>query len=386
MNPRRAYLIIPKLIEQSTWGGSYIAGIKGWKDTPVARMKIGQSYELSSNSFLSLAETTADPSFAPELQGVPENSLSISQLIGADPEGVLGTEGMQKFHGSLKTLIKFTQGKGNSFQLHVKPGTPSHWIPKPESWYYIQSGKATLGLARGIDLVEYEDECRRLEEFMNKLSERLHAKQIPLDEARRTAQEEIANSGIYTFVNTVPIPEGSVVDLDQGGVHHSWEEDDAVLPQGNILYEVQVDVPDVMSTIRSFDKGKILDDGSVRPLQIADYFKYIDTNPAFNNPDRLIHPPKALGQTQNSQAWLLFDTDYYRTSKISFRHDLPPDRAQTGGTTFHHYFVLSGSMAYKGQTTKIAVGTGHSLFIPAAVEQFTLTAGEEGTTVLKTYL
>ncbi|QQR52772.1 hypothetical protein IPG36_01470 [bacterium] len=65
---RRPYLVIPKLIKQPTWGGSYIVAAKGWSDHEgLGDLKIGQSYELFSGSNLSLLTSTDDPLFKGEL-------------------------------------------------------------------------------------------------------------------------------------------------------------------------------------------------------------------------------------------------------------------------------------------------------------------------------
>ena len=49
----KIYLIIPKLIEQPTWGGDYILNFKNWQNQDVFKgLKIGQSYELYSETKL----------------------------------------------------------------------------------------------------------------------------------------------------------------------------------------------------------------------------------------------------------------------------------------------------------------------------------------------
>ncbi len=67
-----------------------------------------------------------------------------------------------------------------------------------------------------------------------------------------------------------------VIDLTAGGIHHSWEEDNDRFPDGNLVYEVQVDVPDDRCSMRGFDKGKFLDDGGLRPTHVADYLATIE--------------------------------------------------------------------------------------------------------------
>jgi mannose-6-phosphate isomerase class I len=71
---------------------------------------------------------------------------------------------------------------------------------------------------------------------------------------------------------------------------------------GVINYEIQQNVMDPASTIRSFDKGKIKDDGSIRKIHIEDYFKYLDTDPIHNNLQKMT--PKKQGNR-------LLTTEFY---------------------------------------------------------------------------
>ena len=65
MNRKKLFLVVPKIIEQPTWGGDYILGLKKWRDkAPFPGLKIGQSYELFSGSFLRAdIQSSADPAF-----------------------------------------------------------------------------------------------------------------------------------------------------------------------------------------------------------------------------------------------------------------------------------------------------------------------------------
>ena len=87
---KRPYLVIPKLIEQPTWGGQYIVTTKGWlHHSNWAELKIGQSYELFSGSNLSLLTSSEDPNFTGELTDRDavanltrlDNALSLHDLV-----------------------------------------------------------------------------------------------------------------------------------------------------------------------------------------------------------------------------------------------------------------------------------------------------------------
>ncbi len=382
----RAYLVVPKLIAQPTWGGTYIIVFKGWQNLPFAQTAIGQSYELYSKSLLSKASSSEDPSFQPEFDSYPENSFPISQLIGQDKEKVLGTNSISKSQGELKTLIKFTQAKGNSFQIHVKAKTKSDkWLPKPESWYYFENGIATLGIKDLSKLDNYKNAVIKIDSGIKLISDKFKNKKISLEEAKMLINKLISDNNIYDFINLVRVPANSIVDLSQGGVHHSWEEDES-LPKGNIVYEVQADVMDHMSTIRSFDKGKMNDDGNVRPLQINDYFRYLDTSAQNNNPQTLLKKRKALFQDNNLQVSEVFATEYYNLNELELKSKATNQYTDTQGKSFHHLFVKDGELEYQDVKVTLTVSPGHSIFIPAGVGRYSLKNQTSQTTVLQTFI
>ncbi|MBI4136655.1 hypothetical protein HY469_01180 [Candidatus Roizmanbacteria bacterium] len=385
MTTNRAYLILPKLIEQPTWGGYYIMKAKGWEHHPDATRKFGQSYELYSGSYLSLAIDTREKLFQPEIDSIPHNAFQIEQIRSEYADGLLGTRGMRKYAGELKTLIKFTQAKGNSFQLHVKePDGP--WLPKPESWYFIENGLATVGIKNARKISEYKKICSDIESYMQSLSQKVLTGALSLDEARDLSKAYCTKKNVYRFVNTVPVPKRRVVDLHHGGIHHSWEEDTKIIPRGNIVYEVQVDVTDDVSTLRSFDKGKIQDDGTVRPLQIDDYFRHLDASKKRNDPDVLITEPHEVLHEETITISTIFDTDYYHVDELSFSGKIPEEYTNTQHETFHHIFVLEGSLRYHDSSIDLQVGAGHSFIVPAAVGRYSIQTEHKRTIVLKTYL
>lgn len=262
MNPeKKPYLVVPFLIEQSTWGGSYIFEKKRWTNkSNIKGKKIGQSYELFDRSLLAKnIISTNDDQFSPDTK----DTLPISTFMEERPF----------------PLIKFTQAKGNSFQLHIKPEIKDkRWIPKAESWYFLEDGKVTFGLKKGVDLDKYKESCFSINNKMKELSKKLIQKEIVKEQGEEEAKAYILAINPWQYVNTYNVKKGDVVDLSGGGLHHSWEEDSIHCPQGNIVYEVQQDVMDPKCTIRAFDQGKFKEDGTIREIQVEDYFKYIDSD------------------------------------------------------------------------------------------------------------
>lgn len=381
---QRAYLVIPKLIIQPTWGGSYIAGFKNIRDRePFRSIKIGQSYELFSSSNVSLATDSSDPSFVGEIvlpqdthkKTSPPNTIALADLIAANPQAVLGTA--QKDALGIKLLIKFTQALGNSFQLHVKEGvSDTYWKSKPESWYFFEPGSITLGVKRSINWEEYENKVSQLNDEMLVLSFKVRSKTIGFTEAKMYIEKLLATYNPWQFVNVLDTPKNTLIDLTPCGIHHSWEENPK-LPQGNIVYELQVDISDSSSTIRNFDKGKMQEDGTVRPLHIEEYFRYIDRSESANDPTSHLRKPKLITESDVFSRNRMMENKYYTLDEVVFKK--AGSFSETIGA-FRHVFVKSGAIQLTTGTTTISIGRGHSAFIPAGVLRYT--AAAEGETVV----
>ncbi len=168
---QQPYYVIPILIEQPTWGGQYIAEFKELKDQYFAEHNIGQSYELSSANKLHTDPTQArvyalGSADAPD-QAEPVTEverISMPKLIASDPERILGAKTLAKFGTNFPLLIKFTQAQENSYQLHVKPGSEFNgWQAKPESWYYLEQGSATLGIKDLKQVEAYKKRCLEID-------------------------------------------------------------------------------------------------------------------------------------------------------------------------------------------------------------------------------
>ncbi len=365
----KPYLIIPALIEQPTWGGEYILKIKDWQNRQELKdTKIGQSYELYGDSLLAeLLTNSADPTFSSTLK----ETISLSSLIKKNPQEILG-EKVFNTYGKMPLLIKLNQARGNSFQLHIKPGTQhSRWKPKPESWYFLEDGYISCGIKKGIDIKTYKQVCVNIEEKMRELSKAVLSGQKSVSEARQEGQKYIEEQNPWQFINLYKTNKYDLIDLSQGGVHHSWEENPE-MPLGNIVYEVQLDVMDEFCTIRGFDQGKIKEDGSIREIHVHDYFEFMDTSEEMNDINNL----KRVRTGNN-----LLHTPYYSLDIIEI------NKTQTESITdsFHHLYVQEGNAEIISENGSITITKGHSCFIPYAVKHYTIKPNDSAT-ILKTYI
>ncbi|MCA9371831.1 hypothetical protein KC726_02940 [Candidatus Woesebacteria bacterium] len=373
MDANRPFLVVPKLVEQPTWGGTYLAKLKGWqKRAALQNTRIGQTYELSGSSQLAVELSDSNDERFVEEGVVAARVISLKNLINSDPKAILG-EKVYNNHGKMPLLIKLNQAKGNSFQLHVRNGVvDDRWRPKPESWYFLEDGYISCGVRDDADVREYKAVCQEIEKHMKDLSERVVIGELLVSQAREDAITFISQRDPHRFVNLQHTSKHELIDLSLGGIHHSWEED-SENPLGNILFEIQYDVMDEFCTIRSFDQGKIKDDGTIREIHIDDYFKYIDTRPQNNNVTNL--KPTPQGET-------LLATPYYNLDLL----DIQQTRTINVHDSFHHMYVRDGVVeitSYSG--VKIRVSRGHSCFIPYCVGSYTVQPVEPSV-LLKSYI
>ncbi len=372
ISSKRPYLIVPKLIEQPTWGGDYILKLKNWNElAELKEKKIGQSYELFGRSKLLVDITDTDFNrFLPEF-GTADGLGETSEFHLVEGKDYITLAHLER---NMPLLIKINQAYGNSFQLHIKPGTAHpHWKPKPESWFYFEPGLVTFGLKKGINIEDYKRVCHEINDMMSRLSNQIKAGEKSFEDARKESAEFIAACDPHQYVNLHETQKDSIIDLSMGAIHHSWEEDRTRYPQGNVVYEVQQDVMDPLCTIRSFDQGKFKSDGSIRKIHIDDYFQYIDADPAHNDIAN-----GARAREGNS----ILKTPYYSMDII----ETDSQSSQTTGNSFAHLFVKEGSVEVNTDHGMVRVGTGHSCFLPHEAGFYKIKSMQGKAVVLKTYI
>ena len=356
------------LIEQPSWGGRYIVELKGLADDPQwADKKVGQSYEMAQ------AANLIDPD-----SGAVH---PVSELIAADPAVVLGQKVVDRHGSDLSLLIKLTQAKGNSFQVHLPEGKSlGHWIPKPEAWFYLAPGLYTFGLKPGTDFEAYSRVLHTIDDDMGRLSREVQTGRFTVEDARAQAHQRIQTLDPFAYVNLVEAKTDDVIDLTAGGIHHSWEQDDSRFPDGNLVYEVQLDVPDDKCSMRGFDKGKFLSDGSLRPTHVADYLATIEQDPAHNDLSRHIRKPQVVSDENGGRTESIFRTPYFCTDRLTVSAGASLPQSLADG--FHHLFVHAGEAALGKHT----LAQGRSYFLSAAMGEYTLSASGQDAVLFKTFL
>lgn len=389
----RPYLVVPKLIEQPSWGGRYIIEIKKWENKlELNGKKIGQSYELYDKSNFSLAESSEDSSFfgevadnkSVEVQSVVENSVMLAQLISDDAIGTLGKSIVDTYGAKMHLLLKFTQALGNSFQLHVPDGiVNTRWKTKPESWYYFEDGLITCGVKNITNWQEYQQDVTDLDQELQKISENVQLGSLLYEDARSQIDMIIKRYNPWQYVNVVRVEKGTLLDLSACGIHHSWEEDLITIPLGNVLYEIQLNVMDDLATIRNFDKGKMGSDGKLRPLQIEDFFRFVDRSKEANDPTTHMRASKMIQQTHIYTHERLLESKYYSMDRVKLNNI--GNEFIEGIDTFRHLFVQSGKATVSAGNHCVTASAGHSIFVLAGCREYAVKSTEDNTEVLISY-
>jgi mannose-6-phosphate isomerase class I len=374
----KPYIILPLFIEQPTWGGSYICNLKNLSSNIAFKnKKFGQSYELYQKSkILFDINDTNNPKYVPDIKnGESDKIISNSGLTYNKDYFFLKDFFENKDNLSNEILlIKLTQAYNNSYQIHIKSNVVDPaWQAKPESWYYFEDGIVSIGIKPNIDINLYKNACINIDIQMRSLSDGVIKKTISLDEAKIQAQKLVSKYNPKQYVNVHYVKKNEIIDLSAGGIHHSWEQDLSKLPNGNILYEVQKDVIDSISTLRSFDQGKIKDDGTIRKINIDDYFKYIDINPEINNINNLI---KSKVGNQ------IFKNQYYSMDELMIVNEYTDITSNKN----IHLFVRSGSVIVKTSEGEIILNQGTSGLVPYIVNKYIIKPLKNNTTILKTYI
>jgi mannose-6-phosphate isomerase class I len=209
-------------------------------------------------------------------------------------------------------------------------------------------------------------------EKMRELSSQIQSGSISLENARKEAAEFIKLKNPWQYVNRFEMKQYDLLDLSRGGVHHSWEEYKEKYPLGNIVYEVQLDVMDENCTIRSFDQGKIKDDGTIREIHIDDYFQFLDSSEDANDIKKL---------TRTGEGERLLQTSYYSLDRL----EVQSSKRQVITDSFEHVFIQSGEVTVSTNDVSLTVPEGHSCFIPYGVGEYTIEP-KRNSVVLKTYI
>lgn len=181
-------------------------------------------------------------------------------------------------------------------------------------------------------------------------------------------KDALAKGKAGELLRIIPVNKGDVVFLPGGMVH-------AIGP-GCMMLEIMQNSD---TTFRLFDWNRLGRDGQPRALQINKALKVIrwedSTEPKIPAAGR----PLKFDQNGNGAAELLL-TPFFRFEKLVVAKSLD---CATGNKTFHILFVEEGSAELAAASVKMRLEAGHAILVPAAVSNYSLTAVNNTTTLLR---
>jgi mannose-6-phosphate isomerase class I len=124
-------------------------------------------------------------------------------------------------------------------------------------------------------------------------------------------------------------------------------------------------------------------DGSIRSMQIEEYFDAIDRDPAANDPANHMSKPKPIRQADGHSLGRLMTSRHYTLDKLT----LSGLNAKFDDTLnrFVHLFVKSGRIQVTSGSQSIIAGTTHSCFIPAAASEYQVKNLADSSEILISY-
>lgn len=258
---------------------------------------------------------------------------SLREVLQENAAAVLGSN----VNGpAFPLLIKLIDAKEKlSVQVHPNDQTAAEYggEAKTEMWYLLGDNDAQVfcGLKEGVTR----------ESFLQAVDE--------------------GTSG--DTMRPVPVKKGDAVFVRGGRVH--------AIDGGCLILEIQ---QNSNTTYRIYDWGRMGNDGKPRDLHLEQAMDVINWCDA----DNPCVEPKLLVDTDTFQCWEILQCEYFRLEKLRMS---APLEVPMDGTTFHALFVAEGTAEISWNEETLAVETGRSILVPAAMPAYTLTGNA---TILRT--
>lgn len=178
-------------------------------------------------------------------------------------------------------------------------------------------------------------------------------------------RQAIADGELEKYLHTVPIQAGDVVCVPSRTLH-------AILA-GSILAEIQ---QNSNVTYRVYDWDRKVD-GQSRPLHVEQAMDVIN----FDQVEPGLAQPRPVEAGDTLKRWVLCQNDYFRTERV----ELAPGAAFNGrcdGSSLEIWGCIQGDAL----VNHVGLTAVEFTLLPAALGDFTVTAGDAGATLLRTYV
>lgn len=183
---------------------------------------------------------------------------------------------------------------------------------------------------------------------------------------REVFRQAIAEGRLEQYLHYLPVTTGDHICVPAGTLH--------AIMGGLLIAEIQ---QNSNTTYRVYDWGRVGPDGKPRPLHVDKALDVIN----FNLVEPGICPPVLIEKEDGVRRWLLCQNRYFLTERV----EMAPGTAFDGccdGESLEIWGVITGQ-AHINQVSLFAV---RFALLPAVLGDFTVRAGPDGATLLRTYV
>jgi mannose-6-phosphate isomerase len=294
------------ILKERLWGGTKLKEVLG---KPIESDITGESWELSC--------VKGDIS---EVANGPLEGTSLEDLIGQQPEAVLGKSVVERFGNEFPILIKFIDAKQDlSIQLHPndKLAKERHnSFGKTEMWYIMDAdpgAKLIVGFNKDVEKTEYI--------------------------------ESLEQGTLLDLMNYEEVVEGDTFFINTGKIH--------AIGAGVLLAEIQ-QTSDV--TYRVFDFNRKDKDGNLRELHTGLAVDAIDYE---MKDDFKVGYPN-VKDTVND----MVDSPYFKTNFLELTKNMKQDLSQRDSFTI--YMCVGGRATITNDWGSASIQKGETTLLPAS--------------------
>lgn len=298
------------ILKERIWGGEKLKTVLNKSITSTIT---GESWELS--------DVKGDVSV---VANGNSSGKSLTELIEANPNEILGTKVHEQFGTEFPLLFKYLDAKQDlSIQVHPNDALAKerhNSFGKTEMWYIMQA----------------DEEARIIVGFKE-------------DSNAKEYVENLENKTLLNILDTVAVKKGDVFFLETGTVH--------AIGAGLVVAEIQ-QTSDI--TYRLYDFDRVDASGNTRELHVdlaldAINYNKVDTFKSYND---------AVNESNT-----IVDCKYFTTNSIPLDGTVTIDKT---GETFTVYMCIDGVFEIKANNQKYNFQKGDTVLIPAGLKHYEL--------------
>jgi len=299
------------IFKDRIWGGTKLKTVL---NKPITSSITGESWELST--------VDGDVSVIANGEFVGK---SLTELIDAFPNEVLGTQVFEVFGKQFPLLFKYLDAREDlSIQVHPNDQLASarhNSFGKTEMWYVLQADAGSsiiVGFKKDSNSAEYI--------------------------------ENLNGKTLLSLLDTIPVEVGDVFFLETGTVH--------AIGAGLLIAEIQ-QTSDI--TYRLYDFDRVDADGNTRAL-------HIDLALDAINYDKI--DAKRSYQKHENTSNEMVDCNYFTTNYIPLSGTM---KFEKDGRSFHVYMCTEGDFTITQENVPYHYKKGDTILMPAAISIFEFT-------------